>query len=263
MVQSVYQSVYDNPQSPRGNAGRDIAGDSQAGWARCRFLLESLNFVTWKGHPLKALGQTPKPLYGQSLDIKENYLDWQIHEAGFRFVRYADDFVVLCETEEQAQHALDTVHRYAREYALTVHPTKTRIGDSNCRGEGFDFLGYHFEDGKRWASRDKIPALRSRLRPRLMRTNGRSLDCIIADINPTLRGWYEYFQQSHPNVFDTVDGWVRKRLRSILRKRRKRKGNAKGADHQRWPNAFFTAYGLFSLRQAHASTRQSLMGENH
>ncbi len=190
----------------------------------------------WKPEKGTPQGAVISPLLA---NIFLHDLDTRMQQAGYHMIRYADDFVVLCDTQEQAQEALQMVHRFAEEYDLKVHPTKTRITDSNCRREGFDFLGYHFEAGKRWASREKIPALRSRLRPLLKRTNGRSLDCIIADINPILRGWYAYFQQSHSNVFDTVDGWVRKRLRSILRKRCKRKGNAKGADHQRWPNAFF------------------------
>ena len=186
-------------------------------------------------------------------------LDTRMKQAGYHMVRYADDFVVLCETETEANSALEVVHRYADEYGLTVHPDKTRIGNCSRYADGFDFLGYHFERGKRWPSAEKLPQLRARLRPRLKRTNGRSLEYIIADINPTLRGWFEYFKHSRPIVMKTVDGWVRRRLRSILRKRCKRKGNAKGADHQRWPNAFFTAHGLFSLKQAHESTRQSLM----
>lgn len=177
-------------------------------------------------------------------------LDVRMKQAGYRMVRYADDFVVLCETEHEATSALEVVRCYAAEYGLTVHPEKTRIGNCSHYGDGFDFLGYHFERGKRWPSADKIPALRARLRPRLKRTNGHSLEYIIADINPTLRGWFEYFKHSRPSALETVDGWVRRRLRSILRKRRKRKGNAKGADHQRWPNAFFAAHGLFSLKQA-------------
>jgi len=190
-------------------------------------------------------------------------LDKQMSQAGFRMIRYADDFVVLCQTEDQAKAALCAVYAFAAAFGLTVHPTKTRIGDSDRQGDGFDFLGYHFERGKRWASRKKLPALRARLRPRLKRTNGHSLETIIASINPTLRGWFEYFQHSHPNVFQSVDGWVRSRLRAILRKRHKRPGCSKGADHQRWPNSYFAAHGLFSLKHAFEVRRQSLHGATH
>jgi RNA-directed DNA polymerase len=190
-------------------------------------------------------------------------LDTQLLQAGYRMIRYADDFVVLCETEEQAKAALSEVHAFAADYGLTVHPTKTRIGDSRQKGDGFDFLGYHFECGRRMPSPNKLPALRARLRPRLKRTNGHSLEDIIASINPTLRGWFEYFQHSHPYGITPVDGWVRRRLRSILRKRQKRKGNAKGNDNHRWPNSYFAAHGLFSLKQAYELKRQSLIRGTH
>jgi RNA-directed DNA polymerase len=67
-----------------------------------------------------------------------------------------------------------------------------------------------------------------------------------------LRGWYEYFKHSKSNVFEPIDGYVRGRLRSILRKRRGRTGRGRGNDHQRWPNSYFTTLGLFSLQQVHA-----------
>jgi len=214
----------------------------------------------WKPETGTPQGAVISPLLA---NVFLHELDVRMKQAGHRMVRYADDFVVLCETETEANSALEMVHCYADEYELTVHPDKTRIGNCSRYGEGFDFLGYHFERGKRWPSAEKLPQLRARLRPLLKRTNGRSLEAIIADINPILRGWFEYFKHSGLSAMKTVDGWVRKRLRSILRKRRKRKGNAKGADHQRWPNVFFTAHGLFSLKQARESTRQSLYRGNH
>lgn len=190
-------------------------------------------------------------------------LDVRMRQAGYRIIRYADDFVVLCETEEQANAALAEVHDFAADFELTVHPTKTRIGNTRLKGDGFDFLSYHFERGKCWASRKKLPALRAKLRSRLKRTNGHSLEDIIASVNPTLRGWFEYFKHSYPNVFSSVDGWVRRRLRSILRKRQKRKGNAKGNDNHRWPNSYFADHGLFSLKQTYDLKRQSLIRETH
>ncbi len=67
----------------------------------------------------------------------------------------------------------------------------------------------------------------------------------------------EYFKHSLPNTFTGVDGWVRMRLRSILRKRAGRRGRGRGADHQRWTNDFFRKQGLFSLTAAHAQALQS------
>jgi RNA-directed DNA polymerase len=82
---------------------------------------------------------------------------------------------------------------------------------------------------------------------------------VIDDLNPTLRGWFGYFQHSRERTFGTLDGWVRRRLRSLLRKQQKLKGIADtiGADQTRWPNRFFADHGLFSLRMAYETVRQS------
>jgi RNA-directed DNA polymerase len=80
----------------------------------------------------------------------------------------------------------------------------------------------------------------------------------IGDLNRTLKGWFEYFKHSHKTTFPSEDGWVRGRLRSLLRKRQGRKGRARGDDHHRWPNRFFTEQGLFSLNTTHAQVCQSL-----
>lgn len=82
------------------------------------------------------------------------------------------------------------------------------------------------------------------------RCNGHCMAAIIAKINPTLRGWFGYFKQANIYQLSGLDSWVRMRLRSILRKRRKRKGRARGKDHQRWPNSYFAKLGLFSLEHA-------------
>jgi RNA-directed DNA polymerase len=83
------------------------------------------------------------------------------------------------------------------------------------------------------------------------------LETIISDVNPTLRGWFEYFKHSHRYTFSALDGWIRMRLRSILRKRLGLKGRGRGRDHQRWPNAYFAKAGLCSLVTAHRIACQS------
>ncbi len=81
---------------------------------------------------------------------------------------------------------------------------------------------------------------------------------VIAELTPTLRGWFNYFKHAHRSTFRTVDGFVRRRLRALLRKQKKRPGHGNTReDHQRWPNAFFAAHGLFTLHEAHASASQS------
>jgi RNA-directed DNA polymerase len=186
-------------------------------------------------------------------------LDHRLARAGFAMVRYADDFVILCRTADEAQRALASVQAWVGENGLTLHPTKTRIVDATR--EGFDFLGYHFRGTRRgirhWVRAKSIRKLKDTLRRKTPRNSGRSLQFIIADVNRVLRGWFRYFQHSRPFVFAPLDRWIRQRLRAILRKRSKRRGIAKGRDFHRWPNAFFAAQGLLSLVAAHVSARQS------
>ncbi len=184
-------------------------------------------------------------------------LDKRMASKGFEMVRYADDFVVLCKTEQDAQQALAEVKMWMQENGLQLHPTKTRIVNAAERG-GFDFLGYHFECGKKWPRSKSLKKIKDKVRKLTKRTNGHSLSVIISKLNPVLRGWYEYYKLSTKSTFRGLDGWVRMRLRSILRKRRKRRGRARNKrDHQRWPNAFFAEQGLFSLLHAHAAVCQS------
>src|ERR1700732_4685840 len=94
-------------------------------------------------------------------------------------------------------------------------------------------------EGRSGRARKSLNRLREKLREHTRRNNGQSLECIIGRLNPILRGWYNYFRFSKLNALEGMDGWIRGRLRSILRKRAKRKGKAKGKDHYRWRNHFF------------------------
>jgi RNA-directed DNA polymerase len=175
--------------------------------------------------------------------------------AGYEMVRYADDFVILCRTAEEAPQALALVHRWTEAAGLRLHPTKTHLVDMQQPG-GFDFLGYHFERDRRWPRQKSLDKLKDAIRQKTRRTNGQSLVVIIDDVNPILRGWFAYFKHSHGS-FHALDTWVRTRLRSILRKRARRRGRARGWDSQRWPHAVFATHGLLSLAEAHAAFRQS------
>jgi RNA-directed DNA polymerase len=182
-------------------------------------------------------------------------LDQLMAAQGLAMIRYADDFVLLFRTREEAERALQLVQQWTSENGLTLHPTKTRIVD--VRVEGFDFLGYHFRDTQHWPRRKSVQKLKETIRQKTRRNSGRCLPSIVARVNQTLRGWFEYFQHSRAWVFRDLDGWIRGRLRSILRKRRGGRGRGRGKDHQRWPNAFFAKHGLFSLVAAHAEACQS------
>jgi len=183
-------------------------------------------------------------------------LDHLLADSGVQMVRYADDFVLLCRSEEAAQTALVRVQTWVRENGLMLHPEKTRIVDATQPG-GFDFLGYHFERGYRWPRRKALDRLKDKVREHTPRTSGVSLEATIVRLNQMLRGWYGYFQHSHRTTFPSLDGYVRVRLRAILRKRAGLRGRARLLDHQRWSNHYFTELGLFSLVQAHRSACQS------
>jgi RNA-directed DNA polymerase len=182
-------------------------------------------------------------------------LDHRMAQLGYEMVRYADDFVILCRSRTEAQRALAEIEEWTTAAGLRLHPEKTRIVDATQRG-GFDFLGYHFERGYRWPSKKSLRKIQDKIRSKTRRTRGHSLQRIISELVPIQRGWFEYFKHSLGNVFDKLDKWIRMRLRSILRHRRKRKGRSRGQDHNRWPKAFFAEQGLYSFTAAYAQARQ-------
>jgi RNA-directed DNA polymerase len=193
-------------------------------------------------------------------NIYLNPLDQQMAAQGFAMVRYADDFVILCRSQAEAEQALALVRHWCQAAGLVLHPTKTRIVD--VRQEGFDFLGYHFQTTRRghltrWPRKKSLAKLKDTLRAKTKRTDGRALRSILEDVHRTLRGWFGYFKHSCHTTFRAVDSWVRGRLRSILRKRAGLRGHGRGQDHQRWPNSYFAAHGFFSLETAFAAARQS------
>src|SRR5580692_1377012 len=149
---------------------------------------------------------------------------------GFEMVRYADDFVVLSASQQEAQKALEEISHWVEENGLKLHPTKTRIVDASQRG-GFDFLGYHFESGKKWPRKKSRDKLKEAVRSKTRRNSGRCMKAICADLNLILKGWFVYFQHSVPHVLESLDGYVRGRLSNILRRRMKRKRRAKRKDN--------------------------------
>lgn len=195
-------------------------------------------------------------------NIYLNPLDHLLKENGYEMVRYADDIVVLCRDAETAQRALVEVGSWMTEAGLQLHPQKTRIVSLVEAGSHFDFLGYRFwrqKSGRiaRYVRPKSNQKIKARLKPITKRANGHSLETIIRKINPILRGWYGYFKQAEPKSMRDMDGWVRGRLRSILRKRRKLRGRGRGIDHQRWPNRYFADLGLFCLEETRAKEFQS------
>jgi RNA-directed DNA polymerase len=185
-------------------------------------------------------------------------LDVLMEAAGYRMVRYADDFVILCSSREEATMALEKVRRWVEENGLTLHPDKTHVGDCRQVGEGFDFLGYRFEAGQRKVRKKSLQRLKEKIKEKTSRSRGDSLATVVRDLNPMLRGWFGYFKHAHKHTFRKLDGQIRRRLRALLRKQSKRPGFGHCLnDHKRWPIQFFADVGLFTMQTAWHNARQS------
>jgi RNA-directed DNA polymerase len=150
---------------------------------------------------------------------------------------------------------LALVQEWTAEAGLKLHPEKTKIIDATK--DAFDFLGYRFTRGTRFPRPKSMQKIKETIRTKTKRTSGESLPKIINDLTLKLRGWFEYFKHSNSYTFHALDGWIRMRLRSLLRKRLGKRGRGRGSDHQRWPNAFFAKHGLYSLKTSHALVGQS------
>jgi RNA-directed DNA polymerase len=177
-----------------------------------------------------------------------NPLDHRMSESGFQMVRYADDFVILCKTPEEAAAALNQVRTWVAEHGLTLHPDKTHIVDS--REKSFSFLGYSFRGKLRFPREKSHGKFIDRIRELTPRISGDSLETIIQCINQSAQGWFNYFRHCHWSIFKTYDGIIRRRLRRLLLKRHRRNPQRLPQNH-RWPNSYFTDCGLFSLNTAH------------
>ena len=211
--------------------------------------------TSWKPEEGTPQGAVISPLLS---NLYLNELDHKMEELGHEMVRYADDLVILSRSREEAEEALKEVSKWTAEAGLKLHPEKTRIVDAREKKAGFDFLGYHFEQGLRWPRKKSLKKFKDTIRVKTKRKNGRSLKVIIEDVNRTTRGWFEYFKQSHRTTFKPLDGFIRRRLRTILKRRKGRKGKARTMqDHIRWPNAYFTEQGLLTLEAAYAEALQS------
>ena len=179
-------------------------------------------------------------------------------------VRYADDFVVLCSTKPQVEEARRRVGLVLTRLGLELHPEKTRTVDLSRGREGFDFLGCHLRkrmSGPVWErARRRVyylqrwpsPRAMTRVRPRVRALTPRArchedVRAIIADLNPVLRGWGQYFRTGNAAAkFVQIDAYVEERLHDLLVKRagsRLRPGRA-----VTWHRPFFEALGLYRLR---------------
>jgi len=182
-----------------------------------------------------------------------------------RLVRYADDFVILCRTKQQAQAALERVREIPARLRLTLHPAKTRLVELGLGREGFEFLGCHlrvvrshFKERNylfRWPSPRAMTSIRSRVRhvTNCRRCAGvRDIRGVIAEVNPVLRGWGNYFRTGNASgKFKAVDRFVHRRLVQLVERRGgQRRGKPGGRPFRRrqWPHhRFVDEHGLYQL----------------
>ena len=226
--------------------------DLICGWLQADILQGLEKWTPIEGSPQ---GAVISPLLA---NIYLDPLDRLMAEHGYPMVRYADDFVILTRNHAEAEVALALVKAWVSENGLTLHPEKTRTVNCRKKGNGFEFLGYRFERGRRDVRKKSLDKLKETIRAKTRRTRGQSLKVVVVDLNRTLRGWFGYFKHAHPSIFLTLDQLIRRRLRAMLRKQAHRPGVGNDrADHQQWPNAYFANAGLFALHTAWQSARQS------
>jgi RNA-directed DNA polymerase len=166
-----------------------------------------------------------------------------------------DNRTSLAKETETATKALSQVDEWMKEAGLVLHPEKTKVVDMGQPKADFEFLGcrfYRTSTGKikRFVRQKSLKKMRERLKPLTRRSNGHSMEATIATINPILRGGYGYFKHICLEALDDIDGWVRERLRGILRHRQGRKGRVNQGSHFKWPNQTFHSLGLFCLKRA-------------
>lgn len=177
-------------------------------------------------------------------NIVLNHLDWFIEEQGLHFVRYADDFVILCKTETEAKKALELVQNFLKGMQLETSPEKTKISRFS---EGFDFLGFSIKNNSvkmRTKSREKF-----KTSIRKITTRSHNLDKkVIEKLNRVIRGTVNYFGTKFSTMmisFIALDKWIRKRIRCMKKKR------ISHIDNCRLKNTFIEKMGLISCYSLH------------
>jgi RNA-directed DNA polymerase len=190
--------------------------------------------------------------------------DRAISQAGIGIlIRYADDWALLCRSEREANAALELAKDVLASVGLELHPEKTKVVDLREGREGFDFLGCHFrarvsgrmlERGvrryylQRWPSQRSMKRIRQKIKARTGPGRaGHDIRDVIADLNPILRGWGNYFRTGNASTkFVQIDWYVERRLRGLMRRRYGR--NLRAGQALAWKREWFEAHGLYRLR---------------
>lgn len=173
-------------------------------------------------------------------NIVLNHLDWRLHERGYRFVRYADDFVVLCPSTAEAEEALTLVQQTLTELGLSLSPDKTHI---TSYGKGYSFLGFVLASRSRRMRPKSVKKFKDKVRDLTRRSH--NLDAqVIVKLNRVIRGSAQYFATrwfTGREIFHKLDSWIRMRLRCMKTKR------LNYEDNRRLRVKWFVRLGLLSL----------------
>ncbi len=178
-------------------------------------------------------------------NIALNSLDWHLHDAGYRFVRYADDFVVLCRSEEQVKEAHEQVERHLTQIGLTLSAEKTKL--TRFR-EGFAFLGFAISAWAVTMRPKSVEKFKTKIRELTIRNHNLDQE-VVKKVNAVVRGTANYFATSFSsvwNVFRGLDGWIRMRIRAMKFKRKSR------SDNWRFRRKRFANMGFVFLSDARA-----------
>ncbi len=173
-------------------------------------------------------------------NIVLNHLDWQLHHRGFDFVRYADDFVVICQSNAQAEGALNFVQQILASLGLQLSPEKTRI---TTFGKGYSFLGFVLSPRSRRMRPKSVKKFKDKIRSLTTRHHNFE-PSVIAELNRVIRGTALYFATDFSSCrgqFRKLDSWTRMRLRCMKYKRKR------ATDNYRLRNRLFIKLGLLSL----------------
>lgn len=181
-------------------------------------------------------------------NIVLNKLDWRLEAQGYRFVRYADDFVVVCKTRHEATTALELVEKIMTELGLSLSPEKTKIGSY---GTGYDFLGFHLSSKSRTMRPKSLEKFKTKIRDLTRRHY--NLDArAIEKLNQVIRGTANYFATNFSTcvkLYQKLDKWIRMRVRCMKFKRKS------GADNRRLRQGTFdNKLGLLKMLQFTSTT---------
>ena len=152
-------------------------------------------------------------------NIVLNKLDWRLDKAGYRFVRYADDFVIVCKDRTQAEAALTLVENVTTQLGLSLSPEKTKIASY---GKGYEFLGFRLSSQSRTMRPKSLEKFKTKVKELTRRCN--NLDAnVIVKLNRVIRGTANYFATNFSTcikLYQKLDKWIRMRVRCMKFKRK-------------------------------------------